>query len=552
MLTETDTFTDDEDDDAELLLLLADEAEDSDTQTHHDDSTDTKLKHDRQSPKRSLRSENKQTSTTLKTPSKVTSGKRTRVTDYLVGPVRKRIREGFTDRMTIGRLEHRHAAENATRAESVKKSSGFDKRVKATSKEKVPEQSLFSEENGRVDNLAGLRLKSCLHSTDFLNSRLHSLQVVSLRRLIRTYVGPADEPPSDWITIGIVAHKSEQRTASNGKPFRIFKLSDLNGANVNMFLFDKVLQMWGECDVGMVLVILNPKIMLPSEKGNAIGLNIENPHKWMNIGMSRDLTFCKFEPKVGNKCPKWLDKRKGDHCDLHAVEVYKNARLKRQEVLGGTNMFTIGDPKQSLPRARHSRSGRLLSSNAKDPTQGTYTFEDGEALSTGGLDKGVHDGKVLRPCKAGAELGVEETKALDSMMQTGTPGAKYLRAAQSMARGKKDTLPEKKGSMFSLGKTEGDSSKQLFSARAMSRMGFDPVSGIEFVPVVKKEAASKPTVEKTKLDRRVAEKKESLKKAVARANKEIRDANRKQRPRSKDTGAGEDVIELELSSSDDE
>ncbi|KAJ3023104.1 hypothetical protein HKX48_004220 [Thoreauomyces humboldtii] len=63
------------------------------------------------------------------------------------------------------------------------------------------------------------------------------------------------------------------------------------------------------------------------------------------------------------------------------------------------------------------------------------------------------------------------------MLESGTPGARYLKAARKLTgQGSGDT-PWKAAPVA-----------QIFSVEAMSRMGFDPVSGMQFVPVLQKKA----------------------------------------------------------------
>ncbi|KAJ3179856.1 SPT3 Dosage dependent suppressor of Ty-induced promoter mutations-like protein [Geranomyces variabilis] len=289
-----------------------------------------------------------------------------------------------------------------------------------------------------------------------MRSRMENRRMVPIPAIAREMRG--DDIDGDWVTIGVVFDKSAPRTSSIGKQFSTLKLTDLNGGVVNVFLFDGChIAHEGEA-VGSVVAILNAKIKMPNEKGQYLALLISNGDKCMKIGDSLDFGFCKGVPAEGFTCTRVLDRRRNQHCDQHSEYLFKKARLQRQEFLSGTSVFSIGDPKDTLRNGKKNNAGR-----------GTYLFANGQALSA--ADEGS-DVQVLQPCRAGRQLRPEEQEDMTKMLLSNTPGAKYLKAARQMS-----------------GKGSGDSpresgpSRQIFSAEAMERMGFDPVSGVEFVPV---------------------------------------------------------------------
>lgn len=72
--------------------------------------------------------------------------------------------------------------------------------------------------------------------------------------------------PKDWITIGVLAGKSPPRTTTKGDKYCVIKLTDLKDTTVNLFLFRDVWKAWWKKLMnGMVVAILNPKILKPTE-----------------------------------------------------------------------------------------------------------------------------------------------------------------------------------------------------------------------------------------------------------------------------------------------
>ncbi|KAJ3157071.1 SPT3 Dosage dependent suppressor of Ty-induced promoter mutations-like protein [Geranomyces variabilis] len=314
----------------------------------------------------------------------------------------------------------------------------------------------LNNDDENLETFSNLRLSTCLVPPSEMRSRMENRRMVPIPSIAREMRG--DDIDGDWVTIGVVFDKSAPRTSSIGKQFSTLKLTDLNGGVVNVFLFDGCHIAHEREAVGSVVAILNAKIKMPNEKGQYLALQISNGDKWMKIGDSLDFGFCKGVPAEGFTCTRVLDRRRNQHCDQHSEYLFKKARLQRQEFLSGTSVFSIGDPKDTLRNGKKSNAGR-----------GTYLFANGQALSA--ADEGS-DVQVLQPCRAGRQLRPEEEEDMSKMLLSNTPGAKYLKAARQLS-----------------GKSSGDSprqsapSRQIFSAEAMERMGFDPVSGVEFVPV---------------------------------------------------------------------
>ncbi|KND03458.1 uncharacterized protein SPPG_00941 [Spizellomyces punctatus DAOM BR117] len=303
-----------------------------------------------------------------------------------------------------------------------------------------------------VEGYSGLRLRDRQVSVTDMQTRMLGRRMVPLHRIMQDMSG--DDIVGDWVTIGVIAEKSSPRTSLKGGKYCVIKLTDLDKSVVNVFLFKKSFERhWKEL-VGSVVALLNPKILLPNEKGRLVGLNVDNEDKWMKIGMSQDIGFCEAMKNEHDRCARVLNIRHSKHCEEHAVELFKKARLKRQEFLAGNAVFALGDPKDTSKKRR-----KLAATD-------TYLFPGGQALSTG--ESGL---QVLQACKPGRKLKPEEEKELAGMLDTHTPGARYLRIARHLLKGSKDPPPDRKKS----------EPKTVFTPEAMSRMGFDPVTGRDFI-----------------------------------------------------------------------
>lgn len=112
---------------------------------------------------------------------------------------------------------------------------------------------------------------------------------------------------TDWVTMGVIADKTMPRTASNDKKYCVVKLNDLAGTQVNLFLFDEAFDAHYKETVGSVIAVLNPGIARPQDVSDPIGINIDNPDKFLKIGTSCDLAICKSTRKDGRPCTMAID-----------------------------------------------------------------------------------------------------------------------------------------------------------------------------------------------------------------------------------------------------
>ena len=138
------------------------------------------------------------------------------------------------------------------------------------------------------------------------------------------------------------AADSEQNT--NGK-YMILTLTDLKWT-VDVFLFATGYTRYRKLTPGTVVALLNPDIM-PPPPGRAdtgrFSLKIASSDDTvLEIGISRDLGWCKSIRKDGKQCGSWIDKRHTDFCEFHTDAVVERTRRGRMEVQGMSAPFAPG------------------------------------------------------------------------------------------------------------------------------------------------------------------------------------------------------------------
>lgn len=204
--------------------------------------------------------------------------------------------------------------------------------------------------------------------TEFVSKELKSQIFVPIEQLIDHHFDYTDTN-NDWFTFGVLYHKLLIKNEA-GKPLMIFWLTDLRGFHFRMLLDAKAFTMLQEEDIGSVLGVFNAKIFKPSQKNACVALYINNPDKYVRLGSSADLSWCKI-----SGCEEILNKfHKAALCSSHREKTYKAALHERQEFATGTHHFQIGAPvgtsnQKSVPSIK-SRANYFLGKDGNLTAEG--------------------------------------------------------------------------------------------------------------------------------------------------------------------------------------
>jgi minichromosome maintenance protein 10 len=174
-------------------------------------------------------------------------------------------------------------------------------------------------------------------------------------QLLKNIVPPSFEPPDiegDWVTLGIVANKSESREVKTapgqvkqpGAPmnkYMILTLTDLKW-EMELFLFGAAYNRYYKTVPGTVIAVLNPGIMKPraNDSTGKFSLTLNNDEDdLLEIGLARDLAYCKSIKRDGHQCRNWIDKRHTEFCSFHVELGLKKAASNRMELHNANRLF---------------------------------------------------------------------------------------------------------------------------------------------------------------------------------------------------------------------
>ncbi|KAL3163124.1 hypothetical protein ABBQ32_009538 [Trebouxia sp. C0010 RCD-2024] len=157
-----------------------------------------------------------------------------------------------------------------------------------------------------------------------------------------------------WATIAVVTEKSTKESAK-GNAYGIWRLSDLQGANVSLFLFGKAQTgLWKETE-GSVVAIFNPEARIAEGK---LSMSVDSEQQVVKLGTSTDMGFCRSRKKDGTPCRNAVNINSCPFCDYHVQSEYNKIRSKRTECkdsrlhrafhhADGSHLGTSGRPRMS-------------------------------------------------------------------------------------------------------------------------------------------------------------------------------------------------------------
>ncbi|KAF8583408.1 hypothetical protein K439DRAFT_1412151 [Ramaria rubella] len=238
---------------------------------------------------------------------------------------------------------------------------------------------------------------------------------------------------------------------------------------------------------GAVVAILNPKVLKPYQRNssaphpttNILAITPTSAQSIAIIGRSRDLGMCGATKRDGKVCGSWCDKRISDCCEYHVEHAVQRKRAGRAEFSIGTSGMTTTahirkpafDPERKwglLPADGGSRSGAESAS--------TYVIP-GHVISGSGPEYvGEKIGRG-REEKAKRRREEKETDAmLNRLLGRDGGGAGDRNAAAGAVRRAREVMKSLKGEKTRAKDKGKECRKSAYSAEAIKRLGFDPVS----------------------------------------------------------------------------
>lgn len=229
-------------------------------------------------------------------------------------------------------------------------------------------------ESSHFEPYSSIHLSKRLIPHPFLSHTIGQKHISLIPSLLATIKSPAFALPEaledDFVVFGVIAskssplahkdgHKSTAQASSSlteatdsemnarGK-YMVFTLTDLEWS-LDLYLFTTAYTRFWKLTPGTLIAILNPSIMPPppgkADTGRFSLVLNSSDDTILEIGISRDLGWCKSVRRDGKNCGSWVDKRHTEYCEWHVDRVVEGTRRGRMEVNGMSAPYAPGGKK---------------------------------------------------------------------------------------------------------------------------------------------------------------------------------------------------------------
>ena len=292
----------------------------------------------------------------------------------------------------------------------------------------LPDSPLSSPtDTSLFESYSSLHLSKRIIPHELLTRILSEKSITLLPNLLATVKSPEYSLPesfeSDYVVFGIIASKSqplshkdghktttanlsskteaaESETNAKGK-YMVFTITDLKWS-LDLYLFTTAYTRFWKLTPGTLIAILNPSTMPPppgkADTGRFSLVLNSSDDTILEIGTSRDLSWCKSVRKDGKPCGSWVDKRHTEYCEWHVDRVVEKVRRGRMEVNTMSASFGPGGKKTGFwggkGREKKKDDGSVKEGAQYDrssgstffvgPTRSAASLLDGEGLERGG------------------------------------------------------------------------------------------------------------------------------------------------------------------------
>ena len=145
-----------------------------------------------------------------------------------------------------------------------------------------------------IRKCSGLNVTNPLVSSSQLQARLEAQSVLKLSDIQKTNhtVGV----PKTWATVAAIGEMSSRLEDSQGRPYAIWKLTDLKDTMITVFLFGSA---YSDCHrdgrPGTVVALFSPKVR---SEGGKFSLSITSGDTLLELGTASEFGFCQSKTKV--------------------------------------------------------------------------------------------------------------------------------------------------------------------------------------------------------------------------------------------------------------
>ncbi|TYZ63993.1 hypothetical protein PybrP1_005663 [[Pythium] brassicae (nom. inval.)] len=189
-----------------------------------------------------------------------------------------------------------------------------------------------------VERFSKLRITRRTVPAEDVQAELSARRFLPLHSLDTEPRSTFTDDTMDWATIGVLTRKTLSKAAANGATFMVWSLSDLNGTELAVFLFDAAYEAhWREVE-GAVVAVLNAAL-LPATEKNRFAFKVAHANEVVALGRAADFGICKAQTAGDARCRLAVNTAKSQYCLHHITARFLQAGKGRQQLNNSMGSF---------------------------------------------------------------------------------------------------------------------------------------------------------------------------------------------------------------------
>uniref|UniRef100_A0A0N5AZ78 Protein MCM10 homolog n=1 Tax=Syphacia muris TaxID=451379 RepID=A0A0N5AZ78_9BILA len=212
------------------------------------------------------------------------------------------------------------------------------------------------------DDFFGIRIRNPKISSATFNAFVEGRQKVRPSELRKHSV-----PSGDWVTLGVIATKSDIRKSANDNEYMFFMVADLTNCQshpIKVLMFGDCVKEYWKVQVSTAIALLSPSFCA-SEKATNVTLRVIKPSQILCLGICPDFAFCKSRRRDGDKCRNFVNTSVSEYCAFH-IETYSRHFAARR---GAFSSISFAPPKRRNDTAATNVTGPRVLTTQQFQTQ---------------------------------------------------------------------------------------------------------------------------------------------------------------------------------------
>jgi Primase zinc finger len=139
------------------------------------------------------------------------------------------------------------------------------------------------------------------------------------------------DPENAWATIGVLVSKSQQRAASKGGSYCVWRFSCLSATvdDMTVLLSAQALTEHTAMPEGTLMIVAQPRLLPCKDGSNKLTFAVNESWQLNEIGVALDFAFCSSIKADGTRCSMAINKSQTPYCKYHVKAEFAKQQRKR-------------------------------------------------------------------------------------------------------------------------------------------------------------------------------------------------------------------------------